>query len=333
MSALPALGRRQFVCSTALSLCAGGAWAQTASFPSHLVTLVVPWPAGNPTDAMARQLTPLMAQDFGQTLIVENVAGAGGALGAQKVLNAPPDGHSLLLSTTTDLIMTPLALSAARYKSEDFRLVGYVGRTPYALTGRPDLPAADLRELLAAMRKPGAREFSYGSIGPGSLIHLAGARFARVAGASMLHVPYKGLPPMIQELMGGQIDLAFLPLAGNVPSLIEQGKLRFYGITAGSPNPLLPKLATLASQDKAFQGFDFDVWAALALPRKVPEATQARVHRAFYAALQNPALRQWLESTGSEIAPPMTLAELDAFYAEQIKIYTAMTKSIGLQPS
>jgi tripartite-type tricarboxylate transporter receptor subunit TctC len=328
-----AIGRRQFICSSAWSLCAGAAWAQPAGFPSHLVNLVVPWPAGNPTDAIARLLAPLLGKDFEQPLIVENVVGAGGALGAQKVLNAPPDGHAMLLGTTTDLVMTPLALSAARFKSEDFRLVGTVGRTPYALTGRPDLPAADLGELLAVLRKPGAREFNYGSIGPGSLIHVAGARFAQVAAVPMLHVPYKGLPPMIQELMGGQIDLAFLPLAGNVPALIEQGKLRFYGVTAPAPNPRLPRLVTLASQDKAFLGFDFDVWAALALPRKTPEPVQARLHRAFYAAMQNTALREWLESTGSVIAPPMTLAELDAFFAEQIQLHTALTKTLGLQPS
>ncbi|CAM5786653.1 Bug family tripartite tricarboxylate transporter substrate binding protein [Ottowia pentelensis] len=216
-----AIGRRRFICSSALSLWAAGAFAQTATFPSRLVNLVVPWPAGNPTDAVARQFAPLLSKGFEQTVIVDNFVGAGGALAAQKVLRAPADGHTMLLASSTDLIMTPLGLSAARFKSDDFRLVGLIGRTPYALAVRPDLPVADLRELLAAMRKPGAREFSYGSIGPGSLIHLAGAQFAKVASTSMLHVPYKGLPPMMQELMGGQIDLAFLPLAGNVPAMID----------------------------------------------------------------------------------------------------------------
>ena len=333
MLAPVSIGRRSFICSSTLSLWAAGAFAQMANFPSRLVTLVVPWPAGNPTDAVARALAPLLGKDFGQPLIVENVVGAGGALAAQKVLNAPGDGYTMLLASSTDLIMTPLGLSAARFKSDDFRLVGLIGRTPYALAGRPDLPAADLHELLAEMRKPGAREFSYGSIGSGSLIHLAGAHFAKVAGASMLHVPYKGLPPMMQELMGGQIDLAFLPLAGNVPAMIEQGKLRCYGVAAPSPHPRLPKLATLSSRDQAFRGFDFDSWAALALPRTVPEPVLARVHRAFHAAMQNAPLREWLESTGSVIAPTMTQAELDRFLAEQIKVHAALTKALGLQPT
>jgi len=327
------LNRRRFIGSSLLSAWAGTSLAQTAGFPSRLVNLVVPWPAGNPTDALARQLAPLLSKDFEQTVIVDNIAGAGGALGIGKVLSAPPDGHTMLLATTTDLIMTPLGLAAARYRPEDVRLVGYVGRTPYALVSRPDLPAGDLRELLASMRKKDAKELSYGSIGPGSLIHLAGERFARVAGVSLLHVPYKGLPQMVQELMGGQIDLGFLPLAGNIPALIDQGKLRFFGVTASSPHPLLPRLATLASQDKAFHGFNFDVWAALALPRKVPEAVHVRVHRTFYAAMQDAALRQWLESTGSAIAAPLSLAALDDLYAEQIKVHAAVAKSIGLTPA
>ncbi|CAM5786633.1 tripartite tricarboxylate transporter substrate-binding protein [Ottowia pentelensis] len=110
------------------------------------------------------------------------------------------------------------------------------------------------------------------------------------------------------------------------------GKLRCYGVAAPSPHPRLPTLATLSSQDPAFQGFEFDSWAALALPRTVPEPVLARLHRAFQAAMQNAPLREWLESTGSVIAPPMTLVELDGFLAEQVKVHAALTKALGLQP-
>lgn len=321
--------RRAFLGASAFALYSARASAQ---HPQRVVNFVVPWPAGNPTDAIARQLVPLMGKELTQTLIVDNVIGAGGTLGVQKVLNAPADGQMILMATTTDLIMSPLGLASAKYRPEDLRLAGYIGRTPYALLGRPDLPVKNLPELMALMRKSGAKEMSYGSIGQGSLIHLAGARFGQVSGLKLLHVPYKGLPQMMQDLLGSQIDLAFLPLAGNVPSMIEQGKLKFYGVTAASPNPLLPKLATMASLDKSFQGFEFDVWAALALPRNVPDATVTRIHQAFYAALRNPDLRLWLESTGSAIAAPMTLLELDRLYTEQIKIYQALAKSIDVQP-
>lgn len=324
--------RRAFLGASALVLYSAYAPAQTAPFPQRMISMVVPYPPGNPTDAVARQLAPLMGKDLGQTLIVDNVAGAGGALGVQKALSAPADGHMMLMSTTTELILSPLGVAAAKYTPRELRLAGYIGRTPYALMGRPDLPAANLPDLLAQMRKPGTTELSYGSTGPGSLIHLAGARFGQVSGLKLLHVPYKGLSPMIQDLMGNQIDLAFLPLAGSVPSMIEQGKLRFYGVTASAPHPLLPRLATMASLDKAFQGFDFDVWAALALPRSVPEPVVSRIHAAFYAALRNPELRQWLESTGAAIAAPMSLLELDRFYAEQINVYQALAKAIGVQP-
>jgi tripartite-type tricarboxylate transporter receptor subunit TctC len=304
----------------------------TNTYPNRVVTLTIPFPAGNSTDALARRMQPVLSQDLGQPVVIDNVAGAGGSIGVQKTLTGPADGHALLLATPTELILTPLALNSVKYKPEDLRLVGLVGRVPFVMLARKDMAANNLAELLALMRKSSDKPLSYGSIGPGSLIHLVGARFAQATGVNLLHVPYKGVPPLVQDLMAGQIDIAFIPLAGNIPSLMEQGKLRAYGIAAPAPHSLFPNLATLASQEKSLQGFEFDVWAGMQLPRAVPDEAAARIHKAFYDALRVPELRQWLEGTGTVIAAPMTIAELDRFYTGQITSYQALARAIGVKP-
>lgn len=312
-------------CGAALT----GALAQ--GYPSRLVSLVVPYPAGGQSDHVARTIQQELTKHLGQQVVIDNVAGVGGALGIQKVLQAPADGHSIVLASPSDVILAPLTMRAVRHKPEDVRLAGVLIKTPLVMLTRPNFSAKNFDELVAMAKKPGATELSFGSPGYGSLYHLAGEIFAREAGIKMLHVPYKGGAPMVTDLMGGSIDVVFLPVAGNIPSLIREGKVKAYGVTARQPHPLLPELPALA-QKKAFEGLDLDVWAGLFVPKATPDEAVRRLNQAIIASLANPDVRKTYESTGNEVGKPMTPAELGNLYAAEIIRHQKVVKVANVQP-
>lgn len=320
---------RRLVAAAALLAAAAGAWAQT--YPNRLITMVVPYPAGGPSDFITRQVQPELTRLLGQTIIVENVGGVGGALGIQKVLAAPADGHTMVMASPMELILAPLGMAAVRHKPEDLRLAGLLVKTTMILLGRPDLPAASVEELIEAARKPGAKEYSYGSVGAGSMYHLVAESFSRQTGLKMLHVPYKGAAPLLNDLMGRQIDLVFMPLAGNVGNLVKEGKVKAYGITARAPHPLFPGIPTLAAV-KSLEQFEFDLWAGIELPRATPEPVVEAVNKAITQALQNPDIRKAYESTGNEVGKAMSTADLNRLYAAEIARYQGIARALNLQP-
>lgn len=317
----------------ALALMAGSTLpaAQAQNFPNKPVTLVVPYPAGGPSDFVARQIQPELGKVMGQPVIVENIGGVGGALGIQKVLAAPADGHQLTLGTPMELVLAPLAMTAVKFKPEDMKVVARVGTTNMVLLTRKDLPANNIDELLTLLKRPGAKELTYGSVGPGSLYHLVGEKFSQITGAKMLHVPYKGAAPLITDLMGGQIDMVFMPLAGGTPGMIADGKVKAMGITARASHPKFPQLPALAAI-KGMEGLEFDLWAGLQVPAKTPADVSQKLNKFIYEALQNTVLRNNLESTGSMLGAPMSVEELARMYNTEITRYQTIAKSIQLQP-
>lgn len=296
-----------------------------AGFPSRAVTLMVPWPAGAPSDAIARRLQPFFQQALGQPIVVDNLGGAGGTLGVAKAMQQPADGHTVLLGTPTELVLSPLTIPGVRYKAEDFTLIGHFGRVPYVLCGRPNLPPATLAELLATKGKGGA-PLSAGHIGPGSLIQLLGLSFEKASGLALNHVPYRGVPPLIQDLIGGQVDLAFLPLAGPIAANIEQAKLRTFGLSTPRPSPLLPQVQPLAAT-KGFEGFDIDAWGGLLVRRETPAEVQQRLHAVWAEAVRDAGFLGWLRGTGSDPLPLLNLAESQAAYPREIARYTALLRA------
>lgn len=305
----------------------GNAFAQ-----ARPLSFIVPQPAGNPTDGTARKLQPVLQRELGQTVLVENVPGAGGSLGVRKVLQAPADAPMLLITSQTEPILTPLALAGARYKAEDLRAIALVARAPYVLAGRPDLPAANLAELIELARRSADKPLSHGHIGQGSMIHLLGEQWSRKTGVTLTQVAYRGVPPVVQDLMGGQIDLTFLPMGGSTPNLIETGKVRAYGITAATPSNRLPTLLPLSRQDPRLAGFVYGTWAAVLVPRATPEATVQRLHQVLTTALKDPDVQAHTLASGLEPAPSMTLAQLDHFYQTETRLYEAMAREIGITP-
>jgi tripartite-type tricarboxylate transporter receptor subunit TctC len=305
------------------------AFAQVISRP---VTFMVPQPAGNPTDAVARKLQPLLQKELGQAVPVENMPGAGGSLGIQRALNTPAGVPVLVIASQTEPILTPLTIASARYKSEDLRPIALIGRTPYVLAGRPDLPATTLPELVDLVRRSRGKALSHGNVGPGSMIHLLGEQWARMTGVEFLHVVYKGLPPMVQDLMGGQIDLGFLPLGGNTLALIESGKVRAFGVTSGAPSKRLPRLPLISKQAPELSAFVHDTWAAVFVPRSLPEPIVEKLHEALAKAVEDPDIKTYSMESGAEPAERMTLAQLDRFYEAETRTYRGMARSIGIKP-
>ncbi|PUE35977.1 tripartite tricarboxylate transporter substrate binding protein [Limnohabitans sp. Jir72] len=305
--------------------------ASAQTFPSKAVNLVVPYPAGGPSDFVARQLQPELNRLLGQPVIIENIGGVGGAIGIQKVLTAPADGYNMTLGTPMELVLAPLAMSAVKFKPDDMKLVAQLVTTTMVLITRKDLPANNVEELIAMAKKPGAKELSYGSVGPGSLYHLIGEKFAQQTGTKMLHVPYKGAAPLMTDLMGGQIDMVFIPLAGSTPAMITEGKVKALGLTTKTAHPRFPNIAPLAAQ-KGLEGFEFDLWAGIEVPKNTPTDVTARLNKAIYEALQNADIRKAYEATGNTVAKPMSPEELARVYNSETARYQAIAKSINLQP-
>lgn len=301
-----------------------------AGYPAKVITMVVPYPAGGGSDVNARIVAPELGRQIHQTVIVENVSGASGSLGVQRVINTGADGYSVLLGTPMELMLTPVTLSAARYKPEDFRLVSLLTQTSMVLLARKELEASSADELVALLRSPRGKELSYGSIGPGSLYHLLGERFCQQTGTKMLHVPYKGMAPLLQDMMGNQIDVVFMPMAGNVPDLIESGKLKALGIAAAAPHERFGAIPLLKNS-QGLGDFVYTLWSGVQVTRNVPESAQEKLNAALNQTLLNPEVRRSIEQSGAKAAQPATLAELRRIYQADTERYRALAKSVPLQ--
>ena len=321
----------QRILSSLLLACTalGSAWAQT--YPSKTISLIVPYPAGGPSDFFARKVQPEAAAKLGQTMIIENVGGAGGSIGLSKVINAPADGYTMALASPMELVLAPLAIQGVKYKPEDFKMVAQFASTTTVLAVRNSLNVKTVDDLLALARKSGSQPLSYGSVGPGSLYHLIGEKFTQLTKLNTLHVPYKGIAPLLSDLMGGQIDMAFLPMAGSIPATIVDGKIQGLAVTAKTPHPLFKQFPAMATM-KGLEGMEFDIWAGIQVHKNTPDNVVNALNKAFYASADMPDTRKALEGSGNVILPARNPAELARVYQGEIERYRAIAKSINLQP-
>jgi tripartite-type tricarboxylate transporter receptor subunit TctC len=270
-----------------------------------------------------------MQDTLGQPVIVENVVGVGGSLGVLKAANANPDGYTILAGSPLELIYTPLGIAAAKNKPEDMRMAALVGHTNIAIAVRKDLPVNTLEEFVALAKKTD-KPLSFGSTGIGSLYHLMAEKALQNAGAKGLHAPYNGLAPYLKDLMGGVLDFAVVPLVGPVLGAIDAGQIKALAVASTESIARLPKLPP-ARMTKGFEDYQFSIWIGIQTSAKMPEAPLATIHKAAYAALANPDVRKIIETSGTVIAEPMTLPQLDAFYKKEATAGAAMAKSINLQ--
>ncbi len=305
------------------------AWAQT--YPTKTISLIVPYPAGGPSDFFARKVQPDASARLGATMIIENVGGAGGVIGMNRLVHAPADGHTLSAGSPMELVLAPMAIQGVKYKSEDFKLVAQFTTTNTILVVRNSLNVKTVDELLAVARKNSGKPLSFGSVGPGSLYHLIGEKFSQVTKVPMLHVPYKGIAPLLSDLMGGQIDMAFLPMGGSIPATIMEGKIQGLAVTSKTPHPLFKQFPPMAAM-KGLEAMEFDIWAGIQVHKNTPDHVVSALNKAFYAAVEVPETRKAFEANGNVILPSRTPAELARVYQGEIERYRAIAKSINLQP-
>jgi tripartite-type tricarboxylate transporter receptor subunit TctC len=304
--------------------------AMAQNYPNKPISLIVPYPAGGPSDFVARKLQAEAAAKLSQTLVIENIGGAGGAIGMAKLVHAPADGYTLSLGSPMELVLAPMAIQGVKYKSEDFKLVSQFTTTVTILAVRNSLNVKSVDELMALARKNANKPLSYGSVGPGSLYHLIGEKFSQLTQTEMLHVPYKGIAPLLNDLMGGQIDMAFLPMAGSIPQTILDGKIQGLAVTAKTPHALFKQFPPRAAM-KGLEAMEFDIWAGVQVHRNTPDHVVNALNKAFYAAADLPENRKAFESNGSMVLPSRTPTELARIYQGEIERYRAIAKSINLQ--
>jgi tripartite-type tricarboxylate transporter receptor subunit TctC len=297
----------------------------TADFPTKTVTLVVPFAAGGPTDAMARTLAAGLGGPLGQTVIVDNKAGAGGNIGAENVARAPADGHTLLFGTSGPLAINQYLYPKLGYDpTKSFAPVIQVGYLPNVLVVHPDVPAKNVAELIAHA-KASAGKLSFASSGNGASSHLAGVMFNARAGTDITHVPYKGTGPALNDLLGGQVQMTFTDVLTALPH-IKAGKLRALGVTTAKRSRSLPDVPTLGEQ--GLKDFDVSVFFGIVAPAGTPPAVIGKLNSAFVKVLQEPSVRESLAAQGLEPAQATTPEQLSEYMrAEATKWKDVIAKS------
>ena len=309
---------------------AGALLPSTAqAWPDKPVMVIVPFGAGGGVDAAARIVLPKLGERLGQQLIIENVPGASGTIGTQRVIRARPDGYTLLFAVASPINVAPLvAPSSVRYDAlKDLQPVAPVAVSPFVLVGRRDLKAAGTAELLALARsQPG--KISYGTDGMGTSLHLTAATIAHQANVNLIHVPYKSGPQVLTDVAGGTVDLAVLPVA-LVQGMVRENKVRAYGVTSRQRSDALPGVPSLAETSDLAK-LDVESWMGLLAPAGLDAAIVARLAREVAAVLADPEIVKQLAAGGMK---PMLMptAEFGAYLARERRSLADIVNAAGLK--
>ncbi|MCU6618528.1 tripartite tricarboxylate transporter substrate binding protein [Achromobacter mucicolens] len=288
---------KRLLCGLGVSMICSGASLAADAYPTQPITLVNPYAAGGPADVLGRALARELEKQLGKTIIVENKAGGGAAIGANFVARAKPDGYTLLLGTSAAHVVTPLMQRTAYDGIKDFAFVTIVANQPNMLVVRSSLPVSTLPELIALARKePG--KINYASAGPGSSPHLGGELFRQQAKVDIMHIPYSGAAPAINDLVGGQVDMAVLNLAASV-QFIRSGKLKALAYANPKRSALFPDVPTLA--EAGVSGAESASWYSLAAPKGTPQEVLEKLNKAVQAVNQSPEYRKLMDAQGVEL--------------------------------
>jgi tripartite-type tricarboxylate transporter receptor subunit TctC len=301
--------------------------AQAQDYPNHPIKVVIAFPPGGPTDFVGRLLADKLKDLLGEPLIIENKAGANGAIGANEVAKAAPDGYTLFLSTAGAVAITPSMRTDTPYDTlRDFVPISRVVNVTTTLVVRPDLAASSAKDLAAmAKAKPGTLAFA--STGVGSMPHLALELFQSAAGVKFVHVPYRGAAPAITDLLGGQVIAMFADAPVLLPH-IQAGKLKPLGVAARERNPVLPDVPTLAEQ--GYADTIADNWYGLLAPAKTPPAIVAKLNRALHVALADPTLNDKLVKVGA-VPAASTPEEFSKFLGEELVRWGKVIREKGIK--
>ncbi len=308
----------------ALALASALAAAQTARGPMHVI---LPVSAGSGVDAIVRASSNGLSQALGQPLVIENMAGAGGITGTSAIVKAAPDGNTMGI-VSNNHVTNPAVFKSLPYDSvNDITPIAVIGSTPFVLVVNPKkLPAKNLKELLALLKaRPG--DYNYASSGNGTIIHFAAAMFVDMAGVDARHIPYKGVGPMVQDLLGGQVDFGVVALPA-VQGHLKSGALVAIGITGAQRSAAAPDIPTVAEQ--GLPGYDVAGWFAAVGPAKLPASEVRRIHDAIVAAYAMPEVKEAMAKQGNDIRVTSP-EEAAAFFRSEIDRYSKLAKKVGMQ--
>jgi tripartite-type tricarboxylate transporter receptor subunit TctC len=306
---------------------AASPFASAQEFPSRTIHMVIAFPPGGPTDFVGRLVADKMKETLGQTIVIENKAGANGAIGADYVAKSEPDGHTLFLTTVGAVAVTPGMRSDLPYDPlRDFAPITRLVRNTTILVVRPQLPAGSAAAL-AAMAKADPGAIAFASTGVGSMPHLALELFQSAAGVKFLHVPYRGAAPAITDLISGQVQALFADAPVLLPQ-IQGNKLKALAAAADDRTPVLPQVPTL--REEGFADTSAENWYGLLAPARTPGPIIAKLHAAAVAALNDAGVRQKLIASGA-IPAPTSPEEFGALLASELARWSKIVREKGIR--
>jgi tripartite-type tricarboxylate transporter receptor subunit TctC len=310
------------------ALAAPAALAQ--AYPSKPIRMIVPFAAGGTTDIVARIVAQRMSESMGQTVLVDNRAGAGGAIGADVVAKAAPDGYTLLMHNITfplSSVAQALAKRSPFDAEKDFAGVSIAVYVPFVLTAAPSVPARDLRELGALLKNNPALQYNYGSTGPGSAVHVLGEAFKREAKVNMEHVAFKGAAPLKQEMLAGRIQVGGDQLSSSLAE-IKAGSIKAIATTASRRIPALPDVPTV--RELGFANLELEGWNGVFVPARTPRDIIERLQREVAMAVKHPEVARRLAELGAEPVGS-TPAEQDAMLRRQMDQFRPVIREMKLE--
>jgi len=322
--------RRILLISVALSALARfGGDAVAQPYPSRPVTMVVPFPAGGPTDTIGRIMAEGMRASLGQSVIIENVAGASGSIGTGRVARAPSDGYTISLGLWTTHVVNGAVFPLTYDVLNDFEPVCLMMNTPLLIVTRKSMPAKNLREFVAWLRANPDRA-TEGTGGPGGASHVAGVYLQKETGTRFQFVAYRGVGPAMQDLVAGQIDM-IIDLAGNSLPQVRAGTIKAFAVTDSKRLPAAPEIPTV--DEAGVPGLHVSTWHAFYAPRGTPKPIVGKLNSAIVDALADPAVRRKLIDLGQEIYPreQQTPEALAAFHKAEIDKWWPMLKAAGIK--
>ncbi|WP_225934530.1 Bug family tripartite tricarboxylate transporter substrate binding protein [Cupriavidus sp. EM10] len=298
------------------------------AWTSKPVRVLVPAPAGGTMDVMARVLAEQLAADLGQSVVVDNKPGGGGAIAINTMLAAPADGQTIMVTATNVLTEVPQVQKTPYDTMKDVRPLAAVGRSRMVLVGAPNLPAKDLKSLIAyAKANPG--KLSFASYSAGTASHYAGAIMNQEAGMDLQHVPFAGSGPALAQVMGGQIPVMYDGMVTSLP-MIRAGKLQAYAVASRTRSPLLPQVPTFAEQ--GYPDIDFSNWVGVIASAQMPADVAQKIQGAVYKAAANARVRERLEALGYEPMPAQSLQDLNQSLHAEYDRNAGIVKTFHIKP-
>jgi tripartite-type tricarboxylate transporter receptor subunit TctC len=321
--------KKLIIAAATAAMLAGIVTANGQAYPSKPITIIVPFAAGGPTDLLARVLADRMRRSLGQTILVENVTGAGGTLGVARAVRAAPDGYTVSIGHLGTHVINGAIYPLTFDLVNDLEPVALVASNPMMIVSKNDVPAKNLKELIAWIKSRDGKA-SAGTAGVGSGAHFSGVYFEQLIGVKLQFVPYRGTGPALQDLVAGQIDLIVDQASNSLPQ-VKAGKIRAYGITADKRVPAAPDIPTV--DEAGLPGFYISLWSALWVPKGTPKDIVAKLNAAVVEALADTAVRQRFAEVGLEVPPvdKQTPGALAAHQQAEVKKWWPMIKAANIK--